>query len=34
MKLRKGDQVIIISGKDRGRKGKVLKVPNKKETFG
>ena len=26
MKLRKGDQVIIISGKDRGRKGKVLKV--------
>jgi len=26
MKIKKGDQVLIISGKDRGRKGKVLKV--------
>jgi large subunit ribosomal protein L24 len=26
MKLKKGDTVLIISGKDRGRKGKVLKV--------
>lgn len=26
MKIKKNDQVIIISGKDRGRKGKVLKV--------
>jgi len=26
MKIRKGDTVLIISGKDRGRKGKVLKV--------
>jgi len=25
MKIRKGDQVLIIKGKDRGRKGKVLK---------
>ena len=25
MKLKKGDTVLIISGKDRGRKGKVLK---------
>jgi len=25
MKLKKGDMVLIISGKDRGRKGKVLK---------
>ena len=24
MKIKKGDQVLIISGKDRGRKGKVL----------
>ena len=26
MKIKKGDQVLIISGKDRGKKGKVLKV--------
>jgi large subunit ribosomal protein L24 len=26
MKLKKGDQVLIISGKDRGRKGKILRV--------
>lgn len=26
MKIRKGDQILIISGKDRGKKGKVLKV--------
>lgn len=26
MKIKKGDQVLIISGKDRARKGKVLKV--------
>jgi large subunit ribosomal protein L24 len=26
MKIRKGDQVLIISGKDRGKKGKILKV--------
>ena len=26
MKIKKGDQVLIISGKDRGRKGKVLEV--------
>ena len=26
MKIKKGDTVLIISGKDRGRKGKVLKV--------
>ena len=25
MKIKKGDTVLIISGKDRGRKGKVLK---------
>ena len=24
MKLKKGDQVLIISGKDRGRKGKII----------
>jgi len=26
MKIKKDDQVLIISGKDRGRKGKVLEV--------
>lgn len=26
MKIRKGDQVLIISGKDRGKKGKVLQT--------
>ena len=26
MRIHKGDTVLIISGKDRGRKGKVLKV--------
>lgn len=30
MKLRKGDQVIIISGKDKGKKGKIEKVFPKK----
>lgn len=33
MKIKKGDQVIIISGKYRGKKGKVLKVlPKEKKT--
>lgn len=26
MKIKKGDQVLIITGKDRGKKGKVLKI--------
>ncbi|MDI6603392.1 MAG: 50S ribosomal protein L24, partial [Patescibacteria group bacterium] len=26
MKIKKGDTVLIISGKDRGKKGKILKV--------
>lgn len=26
MKIKKGDQVIIIAGKDRGKRGKVLEV--------
>lgn len=26
MKIRKGDQVLIISGKDRGRKGKIIEA--------
>lgn len=30
MKICKGDQVLIISGKDRGRKGKVLEADPKK----
>lgn len=31
MKIRKNDQVLIISGKDRGKKGKVLEVFPKEE---
>lgn len=30
MKIRKGDTVLIISGKDRGRKGKVIEAFPKK----
>lgn len=26
MKIKKGDEVLIIRGKDRGRKGKVIKI--------
>lgn len=31
MRIKKGDTVLIISGKDRGRKGKVLKAFPKEE---
>jgi large subunit ribosomal protein L24 len=31
MKIKKGDQVLIISGKDKGRKGKVIKAFPKEE---
>jgi large subunit ribosomal protein L24 len=30
MKLKKGDQIIVIKGKDKGRKGKIEKVFPKK----
>ena len=33
MKIKKSDTVLIISGKDRGRKGKVLKVLPKEEKL-
>lgn len=33
MKIHKGDQVLIISGKYRGRKGKVLKAFPKEEKI-
>jgi len=33
MKLKKGDQVLIISGKYRGKKGKVLKAFPKKQRL-
>jgi len=34
VKIKKGDQVLIISGKDRGRKGKVLKAfPKEKKIL-
>ncbi len=32
MKLKKGDQVVIIAGKDKGRRGKIEKVFPKKES--
>lgn len=33
MKLKKGDNVLITSGKDRGRKGKVLEIFPKKDKI-
>lgn len=33
MKIKKGDQVIIISGKDRARKGKVIQALPKEEKI-
>jgi len=33
MKIKKGDQVLIISGKDRNKKGKVLKSVPKEERI-
>lgn len=32
MKLKKGDEVIITSGKDKGKKGKIEKVLGKKDA--
>lgn len=29
MKIRKGDQILVISGKDKGRKGKVIEALSK-----
>lgn len=29
-KIKKGDQVLVIAGKDRGKKGKVLRVDRKR----
>ena len=31
MKLRKGDEVIVLSGKDKGKTGKIIKVLPKKD---
>ena len=31
MKLKKGDNVILITGKDKGKKGKIVRVLVKKE---
>ena len=31
MKFKKGDQVLILIGKDRGKKGKILKILENKE---
>lgn len=33
LKLKKGDQVKILAGKDRGKKGKVLKIFPRKEQL-
>ncbi|MBF0611091.1 MAG: 50S ribosomal protein L24 [Magnetococcales bacterium] len=30
--LKKGDQVVVIAGKDKGKKGRILQVVTKKET--
>lgn len=30
MKIKRGDKVVVISGKDRGKSGKVLRVDSKK----
>lgn len=32
MKLRKGDTVLVLRGKDRGKKGKILKLFTEPET--
>lgn len=32
MHIKKGDTVIVIAGNDKGKKGKVLKIDNKKQT--
>ena len=31
MKLKKGDNVIVVTGKDKGKKGKILKVMPKED---
>ncbi len=34
MKIKKGDQVLVISGKDKGRKSKIIKVfPKEKKVI-
>ena len=33
MKIKQGDQVLVISGKDRGKKGKVIQVFPKKSRI-
>ena len=33
MKVRKGDTVLVISGKDRGKKGKVLRALPQESRF-
>lgn len=33
MKIRKGDTILVISGKDKGKKGKVLKALPKEERI-
>jgi len=33
LKIKKGDQVEVITGKDRGRRGKVLRVDPKKQRL-
>ena len=31
LKIRKGDRVTVLGGKDKGKKGKILKISRKKE---
>ncbi len=31
LKLKKGDEVIVLAGKDKGKKGKIIKILPKKK---
>ena len=31
IKLKKGDEVIVLTGKDKGKKGKIIKILPKKK---
>ena len=32
LKIKKGDNVVVLSGKDKGKNGKVLKIVKKKTS--
>ena len=33
LKLKKGDEVIVLAGKDKGKKGKIIKMIAKKNNL-